>query len=109
MKRADVLNGYSVSHGRICTPGRFEGEAIYAPYFWAMVMDGDGEELANMDDGGWQYASLVEVTDEDRAEFPELRADTVNILVIQSDVGFISATELDEEETVEVRREYADD
>jgi hypothetical protein len=108
MKRRDVLLGYSVSGGRITTLGRFEGEPIYAPYFWGAVMDGGGEELAFMDDGGGQYAALVEVTDKDRAEFPELRADTVNVLVIQSDVGFISATELDEEETLEVRREYAD-
>ena len=43
-------------------PGKFEGCSAYVPYFWDLLMDGDGEEL---DDNVVQFV----VTNEDIAKF----------------------------------------
>ncbi len=55
--------------GLICSPGKFEGEPLYAPYFYHIVMMGDGE--CGQDGDGNHYDD-IEITDEDRAEFVEL-------------------------------------
>lgn len=42
------LEGYKHNGERIQSPGKFEGEPIFAPYFWDMAMEG----LADRDDQG---------------------------------------------------------
>ena len=42
--------GESYSHtldGRITQPGKFEGEPVFAPYYWGIAMEG----FADSDDG----------------------------------------------------------
>lgn len=56
---------YECEDGRIRSPGKFEGEALYVPYFWDMYMDGFAQSV---DDGVIKMA--VEL--DDRIEFPEL-------------------------------------
>lgn len=52
----------------ITSPGKFQGEPRWAPYFWEMAMDGciDGEE-----DDLTVWFDVIEPDDTD--EFPELR------------------------------------
>jgi len=56
---------YTVKDGIIKNPGKFEGEPAYVPYFWDMVLDGQGSE----DDQGNSY---IEFDAEDVKTFPDL-------------------------------------
>lgn len=52
---------------RIVTPGKFEGEPIFAPYFWECALDG----MADWDDG---KLYKFDITLKDREDWPELAA-----------------------------------
>lgn len=65
MTRQDILNEFTVENGIIRNPGKFEFEPIYAPYFYDAYLNG----MADEDDGEELW---FDVTDEDRAQFPEL-------------------------------------
>lgn len=82
--REDVCRCYNVDpRGVVRSPGTFEGEMVYVPYFWDKVLEGwqDWEE----DDG---IAGFV-VSPEDRAMFPELKAKT-RIRLVQTNDGFVT-------------------
>jgi hypothetical protein len=97
MTRQEILDAYTVSkYGHIQSPGKFEGEMLYAPYFHEQ----DGEELSYMEDGCGEYVYLVDVTDEDRTEFPEL-GDARYVLVIESEHGFVSVARVADEESAD--------
>ncbi len=51
---------------RIKTPGQFEGEMYYVPYFWKLGIEG----MADEDDG---VTFTFRLTAEDKERFPELR------------------------------------
>jgi len=86
MTRKQIESLYTVIDGIITNPGKFEGEAVYVPYFWALTLDGayDGE-LHHLDGGP---AVVFDVTDEDRAEFPEL-ANVRKVYILETDSGFV--------------------
>lgn len=65
MTRQEILDAYETDRGIIQSPGKFEGEPIYAPYFY----EADGEELSFMEDGCGEYVCLIEIDDDDRTEF----------------------------------------
>ena len=66
----------AVSH-----PGKFEGQAVYVPYFWDVFLDG----CADRDDG---RVLGFDVTAQHRAIFPELkRRRTVRL--IETEQGFV--------------------
>lgn len=46
MSRDEVLKDYEVKDGRIVSPGKFEGEPVFAPVFWQMGLEGfsDGDD-----------------------------------------------------------------
>ena len=83
------------------TPGRFEGEEDWTPYFWEFYMNGDPgdyeepEECEGCESGDCEDCaafdnpvSLYTVGAEDIALFPELEiGDTVRLW--QTDQGFI--------------------
>jgi len=82
MTRQDIINDYKVSEqGTIQSPGKFEGEMLYVPYFWDAYLNG----MADSDDG---EVLTFEVNDEDRAQFPEL-ADVKQIDLVSTDSGFV--------------------
>lgn len=81
--RAAVLAQFTVDeHGRIRNPGKFEGEPLFVPHFWDVFMDGCHDDEA--EDG----AVIFFVTDEDRAEFPELGTQA-KVTLFQRDDGFV--------------------
>jgi hypothetical protein len=81
MTRQEIEQEYKVEGGRIVSPGKFEGEAVYVPYFWGAFLDG----MADRDDG---TVLGFDVSAEDKAQFPELkRRRTVRLL--QRDDGFV--------------------
>jgi hypothetical protein len=69
------------SRGIIRSPGKFEGEPRYVPYFYEVFMNG----MADDDDG---VVLTFRVTAEDRKMFPELRG-VRNVYLEESDQGFV--------------------
>jgi hypothetical protein len=82
MTRQDILNEYKVNEqGIIQSPGKFEGEMLYVPYFWDAYLNG----MADDDDGN----VLTFIVDSgDKNEFPEL-ANITKIHLEESDNGFV--------------------
>lgn len=82
MTRHDVEVRYEVENGRIVTPGKFEGEMLYVPYFWDAFMHG----FADRDDG---TVVGFDITPEDREEFPEIPKRKRTIRLMERDDGFV--------------------
>jgi hypothetical protein len=80
MKRKDVTSDYDIKDGRISSPGKFEGEAVYAPYFYDAYLNGMA------DDEGDRL--VFDVTAEDRREFPELK-NVKRVFLSEDDNGFV--------------------
>ena len=57
---------YTLENGVIRSPGKFEGEAEYVPYFWESMLDG-GPDFEN----GRVMGAYI--TPEERKRFPALR------------------------------------
>jgi len=90
MTRQEIIEAYTVNaRGVIVSPGKFESEPVFAPYFYGAMLDGFADE----DIGG---VAVINVTADDRREFPELDADTVAVALEESDSGFVYCTELSE-------------
>ena len=82
MDRQYILSTFRVDRqGIIRSPGRFEGERLYVPYFWDAYLQG----LADRDDG---RVVTFSITDQDRQEFPELKGKR-SIKFYQRDDGFV--------------------
>jgi len=64
------------------SPGKFEGEAPYVPYFWEKMLDGCEDD----DDG---FVVTFEVTPGDIAIFPELKEGAF-IYLAEGDNGFVT-------------------
>lgn len=47
MQREEILRNYKVENNRIVSPGKFEGEPVFAPYFWDLALQG----FADSDNG----------------------------------------------------------
>ncbi len=81
MTRKEVLEEYKVVDGRIQSPGKFEGEMLYVPAYWAAGLEGFADE-----DDGEVY--VFELGAEDKKEFPELGGKR-KLKLAESDVGFV--------------------
>ncbi len=87
MSKTEIYKQYNVdAHGLIRSPGKFEGEMCYVPYFWDASLDG----LAT-DDLGSIVGFIVE--DADREEFGNFLLGVAAILLEQSDQGFVYSAE----------------
>lgn len=86
MTRKDITEQFSkIEKGIIRDPGKFEGDILYAPYFWDEGLNG----MADADIGSiWFFV----VHDLDRAEFPELGM-IYGLALEESDNGFCYVTE----------------
>lgn len=80
--RESILRDYEVNErGIIYSPGKFEGEMIYVPYYWDALLNG----MADSDEDG---VARFRVTEEDRTEFPEL-ADVSAVALTEGSNGFV--------------------
>lgn len=83
MDAHEVRKQYTIDrNGRIVDPGKFEGEMIYVPYYWALGLEG----MADHDDG---RVFRFGITQEDRALFPELPKRRRVLRLFESDSGFV--------------------
>lgn len=106
MTRKEIESEYTVENGIIRSPGKFEGEPVYAPDFYDAAMDGCGEDLAYMDDGWGEFTTLIAIEDSDRKEWPEIDHSEMFALVTESNQGFVSVQLLTENEATKVRLRY---
>jgi hypothetical protein len=91
MTREEIETEFDVVNGVIRSPGKFESEAVYAPYFYEISLDGTGEELSFMQDGCGEYVCLVEIDESDAEIFDnEAEANSKYALLIENDQGFVS-------------------
>ena len=65
----------------IRSPGKFEGEMIYMPYYYGVYLEGGADDSGN--------AIKVEITKEDREIFPELPKNKKYIKFVITDQGFV--------------------
>lgn len=56
------------SAGRITQPGKFEGEPIFAPYYWDLAMEGFADA-----DNGATFTFKFKSSDQDFTLWPELK------------------------------------
>jgi len=82
MTRQEIERDYQIRNGVIVSPGKFEGEPIYAPYFWEIGMDG----FADSDDG---KTYRFRITDEDRKLFPEIPRRRRSLHLYEDSQGFV--------------------
>lgn len=83
MTREDIIRDYDVDeHGIIRSPGKFEDEMLYVPYYWDAYLNG----FADRDDG---YVLGFDITPEDRAMFPEIPKRKRTIRLYQRNDGFV--------------------
>ena len=68
MTRQQILDNYDVRDGRIVSPGKFEGEPIFAPHFWECGLDGFADS-----DNGTVYTFRILRDAPEHQEFPELK------------------------------------
>lgn len=85
--RDEVLNAYDVSDlGIIRSPGKFEGEMIYAPYYWDWALHGEGEMMQDSTGSNW---TVFKVHPEDRVLFPEIPSNVHSVALMVTDQGFV--------------------
>jgi hypothetical protein len=66
MTRLDILSNYEVNNaGVITSPGKFEGQMLYLPFFWDVFLNGFAD-----DDNGNKITILI--SPEDIKMFPEI-------------------------------------
>jgi len=81
MTREEIESQYKVEHGRIVSPGQFEGEMIYVPYFWDAFLNG----MADRDSGKFLGFNIGP---EEKAMFPELKKRRT-VTLYQREDGFV--------------------
>jgi len=88
MTRQETLEAYNVNEsGVITSPGKFEGEPIFAPALWVAALEG----FSDRDDGRSFFFSIPK-SDPMRKEFPEMNrwlGRKRSVRLFQNDQGFI--------------------
>lgn len=101
MDAKDWKHEYTVKHGRITDPGRFEGEPEFVPYFWEHVMNGFGHTVVDYGpdepddaDSSWYdaaegtYYSVLEVDEAEVVRWSELK-DQSHVILWEDSQGFV--------------------
>jgi hypothetical protein len=102
MTRDEIMKAFDVNEqGVIQSPGKFEGEMLYVPHFWDVMMEGAGDDL-HFNDGA--LITILPVEDGDRAQFPELAGDN-EIALEETNDGFVNAM-TDAAQINKIRAEY---
>lgn len=84
MNRNFIMAHFTIDQdGIIRTPGKYEGEPLYVPYFWAQNDSADDQV---QDEG--VPVDIFKVTADDRLSFPEL-ADIAVVTLWEREDGFV--------------------
>ena len=79
---------YSTKNGIIFSPGKFEGEPIYVPYFWEILLNGCYSDDDEYDENDILISSIISIDEIDKRFFPELEGYS-KIVLWESDQGFV--------------------
>jgi hypothetical protein len=97
MTAAEIRKEYTHdANGRITQPGKFEGEPIFAPYFWNIALEG----FADSDNGHsygfrFNFGGKGAIADADRTilvAFPELKkwlGRSRSLKLVEDSQGFV--------------------
>jgi hypothetical protein len=84
MTRAEIEAEFTVQFGVITSPGKFEMEPVWSPYYWDLALNGDGDT---------DTVHAIEVTHfdvqtDDVDQFPEL-TNFERVSVWEDEAGFV--------------------
>ena len=86
MTPKEVRTQYNVdNHGIIRSPGKFDGEPVYAPAYWEVVLNGMADDDNGAESNPIAYFNL---TENDRQTWPELD-DAICLALQEDDNGFV--------------------
>lgn len=90
--KSEIAEQYDVVNGVIRSPGKFEGEPEYAPYFYDLSLNGGPDEEVywpSDDEGEMELAAdIFKVNSDDIEKFPQL--DGIHTLSLKYDSqGFV--------------------
>ena len=88
---AKVHEEYTVADGIIRNPGKFECECVWVPYYWDLVLDGEGED--EFDEDGESVATKF-VVDSEEAEAFGLECGAI-VELFEDSQGFVIGSVLD--------------
>lgn len=83
--RQEIERDYEIEDGRIKSPGKFENEMIYAPYFWESSLNGIQD---NIRFDGDVPVDIFYPDKQDLKQFPELQG-VKSVEVWEDDQGFV--------------------
>ena len=83
MTRYELEQTYKVQGNRIVSPGKFESENIWAPYFWDIAMENGGKCEFND-----KLVTLIAIVADDVQQFPELDGFRA-VELFEDDNGFV--------------------
>jgi len=80
--RSEILRNYKINErGMISSPGKFESEMLYVPYFWNLGLEGSADR-----DNGKIFG--FDISPEEKFVFPELRGRRT-VKLYERDDGFV--------------------
>jgi hypothetical protein len=71
-----MITEFDLKNGLIVSPGKFESEPLSTPYFYEIMLDGEG--------------SKIRITDEDRQQFSSIPLTASWAIVIEDSQGFVT-------------------
>ena len=87
MTRDELEQMYTIAHGRITSPGKFESERLYVPHFWNASLSGFSNDVRGDATHGFQLEA------DDLVLWPELVEDGATVgswlWVEENDSGFV--------------------
>lgn len=85
----ELRQEYQTRDDVIISPGKFEGEMIYVPYFWNLALEGASSYDEDQDENEEFPVSVFEINATDRENFPGLLDDVETIRVWENLQGFV--------------------
>lgn len=92
LTRAEIEKMYKVENGIIKSPGKFEQEPVYVPYYWDLVLDGGPDEQVDDEDGTVHAIFEIDMTDVEM--WPELGI-TRKLDLWEDSQGFVRHTAIE--------------
>lgn len=86
--RAQIMRDYKVRRGVIQSPGKMEGEPLYSPFLYGLVMDGGADETIYLDDDS--TVDVFKLSPNETSQFPELGG-AEYVLCSEDNSGFFYA------------------
>ena len=80
----DLQNEFTVKNGLIQNPGKFENEPLSTPFYYDLMLNGEGE--------------FIDIEPSDRVQFPNIPDDKTIAYVTEDDQGFVTIEFLNAEE-----------